>query len=53
MRAGQADAADGSHFTVEVAWRGNAVTLDGWLREDDTVMIEPRESLGKLGISKF
>lgn len=53
IRAGQPDQSDRSHFTVEVAWKGRATTLDGWLREDDTVVMEPRERLDFLGISKY
>ena len=50
---GRGDPADGSHFTFDVRWRERTVTLDGWLRDDDTVLIEPRERLELLRASKY
>jgi hypothetical protein len=41
--AGQRDAADGSHFTIEYDLNGKHHTLDGWLEDDQTVKIEIRE----------
>ena len=41
--AGQVDTSDSSHFTIDyVLGDGNRRTLDGWLRADDTVLLEAR-----------
>ena len=40
--AGQPDAADASHFTMRAVDHGRAFTLDGWLRDDETVVVEQR-----------
>lgn len=45
--AGLVDAADPSHFTIDVefidAWDRKTVTvIDGWLRNDDSILLEPR-----------
>ena len=39
---GIVDAADESHFTFVLEWNGRRETVDGWLRNDDTVVIELR-----------
>ena len=41
--AGQVDWSDPAHFTVEVEHARGTTLFDGWLRDDDTVLIEPRE----------
>jgi hypothetical protein len=41
--AGQPDPNDPSHFTIDYEVHGVRHTLDGWLRDDDTVVIEPRD----------
>jgi hypothetical protein len=53
IHPGRADPANASHFTFDVTWRARRVTLDGWLRDDDTVLLEPRERLGLLQVSKY
>jgi hypothetical protein len=40
--AGQADAKDAGHFTVGVVVNGTARVVDGWLGEDDRVVLEVR-----------
>jgi hypothetical protein len=42
IMTGRPDPADLSHFTIEYHYLGQAFTLDGWLRDDDAVVIEPR-----------
>lgn len=51
--AGQPDSADPSHFTVALRWKDRTVTLDGWLRPDDTILLEPRDRLERLEVSKY
>jgi hypothetical protein len=41
--AGQPDPADASHFTMRYEIGNRHGLIDGWLRDDDTVVIEPRE----------
>ena len=45
--AGQADAADPSHFTIVFDDDGQTRTIDGWLQSDDTILLEPRASVGR------
>jgi hypothetical protein len=40
--AGQTDPSDASHFTISYSVNGQPGTLDGWLRDDDTVRLEVR-----------
>ena len=40
--AGQADPNDESHFTIAYELDGVAGTIDGWLRADGSVILEPR-----------
>lgn len=40
--AGQADPQDASHFTIRYELDGIAGTIDGWLRADGSVALEPR-----------
>jgi hypothetical protein len=42
LYAGQPDPSDESHFTFDVDANGRRQTFDGWLRENDTLIIEPR-----------
>jgi hypothetical protein len=39
---GQADAADPSHFTIAYTVDGRPGTIDGWLRDDETVVLKVR-----------
>jgi hypothetical protein len=41
--AGQPDPNDPSHFTIEYEVDDHPRILDGWLRDDDTVVIESRD----------
>ena len=41
--AGQPDPADGSHFTIAYELGGRPGTIDGFLRDDDTIHLVPRE----------
>ena len=41
--AGQADPSDASHFTIAYQVRERRGLIDGWLKDDDTVLLEPRE----------
>lgn len=41
--AGQADAADSSHFTVDYEVNSEQYVLDGYLRDDDIVRLESRQ----------
>ena len=43
LYAGQPDQNDPTHFTIDLELDGQRRTLDGWLRDDDTVVIESRE----------
>jgi hypothetical protein len=40
--AGQPDAVDASHFTIRMIENGTQMIFDGWLRDDDQVLLEPR-----------
>jgi hypothetical protein len=40
--AGQPDPADPSHFTIDYEDPAGRHTLDGWLQNDDTVLLQPR-----------
>jgi hypothetical protein len=40
--AGQIDAADPSHFTIAYVSRSQLGVIDGYLRDDDSVKLEPR-----------
>ena len=42
LTAGRVDPADPSHFTFTCAVVGRTYTVDGWLRNDDSVSIAPR-----------
>jgi hypothetical protein len=44
VHAGQLDSADASHFTIRVVSNSREQILDGWLRDDDQVVIERRSS---------
>ena len=44
--AGQPDAADRSHFTIRYTLNDMPGMLDGWLRDDDRVVVTPRENDG-------
>lgn len=41
--AGQLDSADPSHFTIAYNFNQSNGTIDGWLRDDETVILWPRE----------
>jgi hypothetical protein len=41
--AGQPDGDDGSHFTIVYESQGQRGTIDGWLRDDDTVRMKVRD----------
>jgi hypothetical protein len=43
MAAGQVDPSDESHFTIEFEVMGTPGIIDGWLREDGTVVMELRK----------
>lgn len=43
ITAGRADPADASHFTIDVRYGTRAGTIDGWLADDDTVALKPRQ----------
>jgi hypothetical protein len=45
IMTGRPDPGDASHFTIECEIAGRRNTLDGWLRDDDVVVIEPRDPL--------
>jgi WD40 repeat protein len=42
VMAGQPDAADASHFTIDYYFNGQRGTIDGWLCNDDTVRLQPQ-----------
>ena len=42
LLAGQADASDASHFTVRYTLDGREGVIDGWLKDDGTILLEPR-----------
>jgi WD40 repeat protein len=39
--AGQSDPANRSHFTIPIDFRGARRVIDGYLRDDDTVLLDP------------
>jgi hypothetical protein len=41
--AGQADAFDASHFTFDYELNGHRSTVDGWLGNDDTILLAVRQ----------
>jgi hypothetical protein len=41
---GQIDPADPSHFTIPYTVDGQAGTIDGWLKDDDKILLEPRRT---------
>jgi hypothetical protein len=43
LYAGQVDPADDSHFTIKYEYSDRSGTIDGWLRDDDSVVLEPRD----------
>lgn len=43
--AGQPDSADPSHFTIDYDLDGKRGTIDGRLKDDGTVSLEPREGM--------
>ncbi|MDB5334045.1 MAG: hypothetical protein JWP03_5196 [Phycisphaerales bacterium] len=45
--AGQADAADESHFTIAYSTPAGRGTIDGWLQPDDTVRMQVRDGPAK------
>lgn len=50
IQAGQIDPSDPSHFTIEVQSpdaKGavSKIIIDGWLRDDDSVLLEPRAAV--------
>lgn len=42
--SGQTDPADASHFTIAYTVDGQPGILDGWLRDDDSILLEPRDA---------
>lgn len=42
---GRPDPADPSHFTIDYSHNNTPGTLDGWLNDDDTVTLSPREGV--------
>jgi len=42
LYAGQPDASDASHFTIDYVLNGRTETIDGWFNDDDTVSLLPR-----------
>src|SRR5258706_6104137 len=45
LKAGQLDAANPAHFTIGFNHDGGSGTIDGWLRDDDSILMELREPL--------
>jgi hypothetical protein len=45
INAGQPDPADPSHFTLQYHYANRRGIIDGWLNEDDTILLEPRGPL--------
>lgn len=41
---GQSDPKDLSHFTIRMLDGAREVLLDGWLRDDDSILLEPRST---------
>ena len=42
--AGQPDPKDDSHFTIVVLIDGRQTLVDGWLEDDDSIKLEPRQN---------
>ena len=42
--AGQPDPSDPSHFVIEIESGGRRHTVDGWLQDDDTPLLQLRSS---------
>jgi hypothetical protein len=42
LYAGQPDPTDDSHFTIKYEYSDRSGILDGWLKDDDSIVIEPR-----------
>lgn len=40
--AAQVDAADASHFAIDYALDGEPGTIDGWLKDNDKLLLQPR-----------
>lgn len=49
--AGQPDEHDSSHFTIEHEINGQRKIIDGWLRDDDTVVLEKRDAASTITLS--
>jgi hypothetical protein len=47
---GQIDPTDPTHFTIRYETENTSGLLDGWLRDDDTAVIEPRETPATLPV---
>ena len=47
LYAGQADSTDLSHFTIAYEVNGQPGTIDGWLKDDDTIKLEVRDGPAK------
>ena len=45
--AGHVDPNDTSHLTIDYELNGNSFTVDGWLRDDDTVALKIRDLAAK------
>jgi hypothetical protein len=43
LYAGQPDPNDPSHFTIKYEYSDRSGILDGWLKDDDQIVIEPRD----------
>jgi hypothetical protein len=41
--AGQADANDASHFTIDYVLGDQKGVIDGWLKDDGSVLLEKRD----------
>jgi hypothetical protein len=47
LYAGQADSTDLSHFTIRYEVNNQPGTIDGWLKDDDTIKLEVRDGPAK------
>lgn len=47
LYAGQPDPADASHFTIRYESKGSGGTIDGWLRDGDSVKLQVRDGPAK------
>jgi hypothetical protein len=45
LHFGQIDAANSSHFTIAITYGEYHSTIDGWLQEDDNILLELRDRL--------